>query len=183
MATLYEALPDHDPNNARAEAAYGMLLDPDSAQRILALPKTVEAFPFSSKLDKDIKLKEMLPRPGPVPAPGTRESEYEDGENTVYIIQLPRERFYKVGRSNDIQRRLNGFNTSPHAKFLGAPLEILCAQDLPDARTAHQVEQTIHAKLAKYSVGNECYKGVKEEVMKTIIANAMVETAEVEVEI
>lgn len=166
-----DVLPDHNPNNGRAEAAYGMLLDQDSAQRILSLPKTEEIFPISKLIEKDLKLKELLTgRSGPVPAIGARESEYSDGENFVYIFHIKGKQFYKVGRSNDIHRRLDEFNSSPHARFTNLPLELFQAQPLPDANTAHKVEQSIHAKLDKYAVGNECFSKAPEKIMMTILA-------------
>lgn len=120
------------------------------------------------------------PSKGPRPTFGKREANFEDGETWVYLMMLvgPTSAFlgrqsesnslFKVGRSNDPKRRLKELNCGfpPSAVIRW---KMLRSERFPDADTAHQVEQAVHAALAARhrSEGGEFFTGPERSIEST----------------
>lgn len=172
---LIDVLPDRGNSLARAEAAYAMRLEPKEAEKILALDFIQDDFPFSPSLEGQQNLKYLLTQAGPPPSHGKRVLEYEDGDNSVYVFRLAGTNFYKVGRSNDINRRLMEFNTSPHAVWSGKKFDLVISHTFPSSDSAHKVEQLMHQYLKKYSKGYECFAVAKEGVIEAALGNMIFE--------
>ncbi len=172
---LNDLLPDRDTGGGRAEAAYAIRLSAEHKAIILSLRSQEVSFPTSPLLEGNLRLQQLLTQPGPPPAIGNRQSEYVDGDNSVYVFRIKGTNFYKIGRTNDIQRRLNEFNNSPHAIWAEKPLTVICSQTFQSAISAHEVEQMIHIKLVEFSVGFECYKIPRESTAIAALGNTVFE--------
>ena len=175
---LHEVLPDRNHQLGRAEAAYALALSHEEAIQIEQLATHEIEITLPPELQTYKKLSSLITQEGPVPSIGDRTSTYVDGINYVYIFRIKGTNFYKIGRTNNIDRRLEEFNTSPHAIWAEKPLEQITSAPFNDAETAHSIEQIIHKNLSEYSMGHECFKINKEAVAKGSIANAMVEFSE-----
>lgn len=173
---IKEVLPNRRTDQGQAEAAYALPLDQDEVSEILKLKTTPDDIREVPQLKQQMRLAKLISgsRPGPVPGLGERTASYEDGENSVYIFRISGTNFYKVGRSNNIERRLQEFNSSPHAIWAQKPLELVGSHPLPDAASAHEVEQLVHKKLEKFSRGNECFEAPEKAVV-TVLPNAIFE--------
>lgn len=171
-----ELFPGRNRTMGRSEAAYAMELDADEARAIANL-KTIEtSFNLSPLLQNYKDFQDIiLSQPGPPPAPGVRESHYEDGDNWVYIFRITGTDFYKIGRANDIDRRLTEFNSAPHAIWSGKPLEPVTSHLFKDAFTAHTIEQMVLEHLGKYRVDGECFIIRKEGMASTALASMIYE--------
>lgn len=172
---LRDVLPQRGSQQGRAEAAYAMLLSSQEAEIIRGLQTESVDFPISPLLEKYIKLKSLLTQCGPPPSIGERSSEYVDGENMVYVFRIQGTNFYKIGRTNDIQRRLNEFNTSPHAVWARKPFEIVNSHVFPNAESAHEVEQMLHKHFEKYARGFECFIVPRENIVIAALGSMVFE--------
>lgn len=167
---IKEVLPERRTNMGQAEAAYALELSEEDARKILDLPYTEDVVRSIPSLKPHEKLTEILgtTQPGPVPSMGDRTSTYEDGENVVYVFRIPGTDFYKIGRTNCIERRLSEFNRSPHAVLSGNPIELLHSHAFPDAKSAHDVEQMLHKRLADYARPHECFEAPEKHIIPAL---------------
>lgn len=106
---------------------------------------------------------------GPVPSFGQVTYVREDGENVVYLMRLdgPVELLFpkrhlggsavvKIGRSNDVKRRVKELNCGfpPGLGLIWQPVQV---QSYPSGRDAHAIEQAIIGELDRrgLAIGNE----------------------------
>ncbi len=170
-----DLFPGRNRTMGRVEAAFAMRLSDEEAQVIAALPTVETNFVLSPMLNNYRRLQDVLTQPGPPPAVGIRESHYEDGANWVYIFRIEGTDFYKIGRANDVDRRLNEFNSSPHAIWSGKPLVKVTFHEFSDVDTAHAVEQRVLNHLKDYRVNGECFSIRKEGIALVALANMIYE--------
>lgn len=175
---LKQTILDRSGQYDRAEAAYAIELSEEHARIIWQLPNVETAFPMSPLLETKLRLNSLITNSGPVPAIGSRSSEYADGENLVYVFRISNTNFYKVGRTNSIERRLAEFNKSPHAIWAKRPLEIVNSHPFQSAECAHKVEQMLHQRLNEYAVTFECYEIPRESIAITALGSVVFEYSE-----
>lgn len=123
----------------------------------------------------------LAPSRGIPPTPGLRTSDYQDGDNHLYLMLLtakagallgPCHRFadyalVKVGRSNDPKRRLDeinaGFPKSAHFRW-----ELINTYKFASADLAHELEQKLISEFADrfQSQGGEFFAGVEQKLRR-----------------
>ncbi|UUA75209.1 GIY-YIG nuclease family protein [Cellvibrio sp. QJXJ] len=170
-----DLFPGRNRTRGRVEAAFAMKLNDEEAKVIAALPTEETNFVLSPLLESYSKFQDVLTRPGPPPAVGVREAHYEDGENWVYIFRIEGTDFYKIGRANDVDRRLKEFNSSPHAIWSGKPLVKVTSHEFSSAGDAHDIEQMVLDHLKDYRVNGECFNIRKEGIALIALANMIYE--------
>lgn len=170
-----DLFPGRNRTRGRVEAAFAMKLNAAEANVIASLPTVETNFVLSPMLDNYKRFQDVLTQPGPPPAVGKREAHYEDGENWVYVFRIYGTDFYKIGRANDVDRRLKEFNSSPHAIWSGKPLVHVTSHKFSDGDTAHAVEQKVLKHLNEYRVNGECFTIRKEGVAKTALGSMIYE--------
>lgn len=162
-----------------------MLLDAAEHRRALSHPvRQVNVFGEAPLADDDLgrgRMSTLLkPSRGVPPKSGKRTSNYEDGENQLYLMMLSekagallggRSRYSgyalaKVGRSNDPKRRLKevncGFPESAAFRW-----ELKCMQKFENAKRTHELEQELIAKFDGpfHSQGGEFFAGEQRKLV------------------
>lgn len=180
------------PRNARVVGANFLLLQPAEREKVLGLPlKRARVWgnpEWSDGVDTDEReqVAEVAVSRGPRPSFGPRTSNYEDGENRLYVMGLTgcvdalfpqhrptasRRRVVKVGRSNSVLRREAELNAGfpPNAN---AAWKVICVQVFPSADEAHDAEQSLldELKNRSYAIGRE-FALIPEREIDGLIAN------------
>ncbi|WP_284124169.1 GIY-YIG nuclease family protein [Parerythrobacter aestuarii] len=161
-----DLLPDtYTGNNGQSLASFGQLITPAEASRISKLRVTpvnvygeapVEQFTPARKMD--FREAWSLSR-GPSPSFGTRESSYVDGAAYTYVFELQgaldqflgrtkyelgNRRLIKVGRTNNVERRLKELNSGfPPSSVVRWKLRVQ-SQPYDDGDSAHEAERRLH---------------------------------------
>lgn len=162
------------------------LLEPDEALRALSHPvRQANVFGEPPVENEDLQRGQMAkilrPTRGVPPKSGERTSNYEDGENHLYLMLLTskarallgaRHRFadhalVKVGRSNDPKRRLKEINSGfPESAAFRWSLSRF--QKFETAELAHELEQKLIRELEGRfeSQGGEFFAGVEANMIR-----------------
>lgn len=156
------------PGNGQALASFGIVVTEREAQNIMSWPVTeVSVFgePAVSETTVEITFEQSLkPSIGPAPSFGRRISEYHDGDTFLYVFELTgdapsflgipayklgNKRLIKVGRSNDVTRRLgeikSGFPTTAKSQW---KLRLRC-KPFSSAKLADEAEKNAHQIFAQ----------------------------------
>lgn len=162
------------------------LLEPDEARRALSHPvRQTNVFGEPPVEDGNLQrgrmAKILRPSRGVPPKSGERTSNYEDGENQLYLMLLTakarallgaQHRFAeyalaKVGRSNDPKRRLKEINSGfPESAEFCWSLNRM--QKFETAELAHELEQKLIAEFDDrfHSQGGEFFAGVEDKLVR-----------------
>ncbi|MDO8289944.1 MAG: GIY-YIG nuclease family protein [Parvibaculum sp.] len=166
-----------------------LLLTPEERERALSHP-VYQVNVYGEPQIPEVNLAngvmgEMLkPSRGIVPAFGTRAATYEDGENILYLMTLEGgaevllgrtgphvgKILAKVGRSNNLRRRLGEINSGFPERAIFR-WKLIAHQTFPDASTAHRYETELKALLhAQFtSQGGEFFTADQREINKEFI--------------
>ncbi len=166
------------PGNGQALASFGMVVSDREARNIMEWPVTeVSVFgepPVLGSIPEVTFQEALKPSIGPTPSFGSRTSDYADGDTFLYVFELTGDvpnflgipsyhlgdqRLIKVGRSNDVGRRLgeikSGFPATAKAQWISR----LSSKAFSSADLADEAEKNAHqvfAQLGK-SQGNEFF--------------------------
>ncbi len=176
------------PGNGQALASYGMIVSKREAQNVMSWPVTeVSVFgetPVLGTIAEVTFQQAFKPSIGPPPSFGTRTTEYEDGDTFLYVFeltgdvsnflgipacQLGEKRLIKVGRSNDVKRRLgeikSGFPETAKSQWISR----LISKPFPSANLADEAERNAHEIFAQRgeSQGNEFFLCLNRKIDST----------------
>ena len=135
-------------------------LDEADARAVLALPRTSIQVPLLPPVAKLLALGDALafgrPTTGPAPTDWTGSvTRSAHTEAWTYAMRFGRRDVWKVGHSQDIDRRLREVNLHVPAEETGEGWTLAMQQRWPDSVAAHAMEQRVFATLAVFRTTGE----------------------------
>lgn len=176
----------YDNKNRFERTTRAILLESDERYRALSHPvRQVNVFGepriAEGELAKGALEKLLKPSRGIPPSFGSRSSDYQDGENHLYLMMLTQnagsllgnsvlhvgKALAKVGRSNDPVRRLREINEGfPEQSIV--KWRLIGTQKFEDGRAAHDYETDLKMQFERrfQSQGNEFFTGETEAITR-----------------
>jgi hypothetical protein len=130
-----------------------VLLDEADARAVLALPKTEVTIPLVPHVAKLLALSDALafgrPTTGPTPSDWagtvTRTTE---AEAWTYAMRFGKRGVWKVGHTQDVEKRLNDVNRHVPVEEIGEGWTLVLKQRWPNSIAAHAMEQRVFQTLS-----------------------------------
>lgn len=173
LPRLHDVLEEQLPYSATTQAVELNKVDIQSVKSLAAeevsLPDTTT---FSHFLQLDIALSQGGPTTGVIPSSWKTSIERTLGKASVtYAFRFGTTNCWKIGHTNDIQRRLNEINKHVPAEVLNCQWVIAMQQKWPDENMAFDMEQSVLTSLTKYRTSGE-----RIQCSQSILHNAWIKT-------
>jgi hypothetical protein len=139
------------------------------ADLVHALPKTEVRLPYETLQRQSLALVRSLlasaPTTGPKPVAWTGEMEYDpNAEAATYLMRFGKRDVWKVGHTQDIDRRLGELNLHVPHEALGEKWHLVRTRRWANSVLAYEMEQRLLSALAQYRTAGERVLCVEEDV-------------------
>ena len=173
LPRLHDVLEKQLPYNAVAQAVELNEVDTQSVRSLSAkqasLPDTKI---FNDFLRLDTALSQGKPTTGVIPSSWQSTIERTLGKASVtYAFQFGKTDCWKIGHTNDVQRRLKEVNQHVPFEVLNSKWVISMQQKWPDENMAFDMEQSILTSLTKYRTSGE-----RIQCSQSVLHNAWIKT-------
>lgn len=153
-----------DPRPLASEVFENHRLPPQAQARAVLLSETDELtirhklnwveveLPQTQEIGRQQRLSDALraqqTKPGPVISPGTHTVTIaEDQKSWTYAVRFGASQIWKIGRTNDLDRRLQDLNAHVPIEYLNEQWALRWHQEWPSAERAQEMEQRVLAFL------------------------------------
>lgn len=80
------------------------------------------------------------------------------GKSSVYLMRNPLNNTHKIGKANNVEKRLNTFKTS------NPDIELVTSKEFPNERAAYNIESMLHKQFQEQNTDREWFNLTDEQV-------------------